>query len=107
MFITQIYGTVLGGFVSFAVMDSIVGEHREMLVDSDGDSSWSGATIQSYNTNATSWALASSLYGIAAEYWLVPFGLLIGAGAVVVHRLIYRVRSTFNLRQSCRADTWI
>lgn len=99
MFLTQIYGTVLGGFVSYAVMDSIVTEHRDILVNSDGDSTWSGATIQSYNTNATSWALASSLYGIAAEYWLVPFGLLIGAGAVAVHRLIYRVRRSFS---ACR-----
>lgn len=62
MFLTQIYGTILGGFVNYAVMISIVTSQRELLVDSNGDSSWSGATIQSYNTNATSWALAKYLY---------------------------------------------
>ncbi|KAK3994331.1 OPT oligopeptide transporter [Cladorrhinum sp. PSN332] len=87
MFLTQIYGTVLGGFVNYAVMTSIVKNNRELLVDSDGNSSWSGATIQSYNTNATSWALAEYLYKAGALYQMVPMGLLIGAGIVAVHRL--------------------
>ncbi|KAK4221288.1 OPT oligopeptide transporter [Podospora fimiseda] len=73
MFLTQIYGTILGGFVNFAVMTSIVKNNRHLLVETDGNSSWSGANIQSYNTNATSWALAQ--------------GLLIGAIIVVLHRL--------------------
>ncbi|KAG5938898.1 hypothetical protein E4U59_003524 [Claviceps monticola] len=31
MFLTQIYGTILGGFINYAVMVSIVGAHRELL----------------------------------------------------------------------------
>ena len=88
MFITQIYGTILGGFINYVVMISIVGEHRELLTDSNGNSSWSGAAIQSYNTSATSWALARYLYSAGGMYQLVPIGLAIGAGIVFVHRIV-------------------
>jgi hypothetical protein len=90
MFLTQIYGTVLGGFVNYGVMISIVNGNRDLLVNSNGNASWSGATIQSYNTNAASWALAKYLYKSGADYEMVPIGLAIGAGLVVLHRaLVY------------------
>ncbi|KAJ4007720.1 hypothetical protein NW752_010389 [Fusarium irregulare] len=92
MFLTQIWGTILGGFINYAVMISIVGSNRDLLKDGDGNSSWSGATMQSYNTNATSWALAGYLYKIGGTYELVPFGLLVGASLVVVHRIFYKVQ---------------
>jgi len=87
MFGTQIYGTILGGFINYVVMTSIVRGNRDLLVDGNGNSSWSGATIQSYNTNATSWALARYLYRTGSRYELVPYGLLIGAGIVALHRV--------------------
>ncbi|KAJ0164769.1 Oligopeptide transporter 6 [Colletotrichum tanaceti] len=88
MFLTQIYGTILGGFINYAVMISIVNGNRDLLVNSDGNSSWSGASMQSYNTNATSWALARYLYKTGGRYSLVPIGLGIGFGIVIVHRII-------------------
>ncbi len=97
MFLTQVYGTVLGGFVNYAVMISIVNGNRELLTDSDGNSSWSGATMQSYNTNATSWALAAYLYKTGARYSLVPLGIAIGFGIVVVHRIVVYVRHSLSL----------
>ncbi|SPO06346.1 related to peptide transporter [Cephalotrichum gorgonifer] len=87
MFLTQIYGTILGGFVNYAVMISIVTGNRALLTDGNGNSAWSGATIQSFNTNATSWALASYLYRTGRKFEMVPLGLLIGAGIVAAHRL--------------------
>ncbi|KAE8150276.1 OPT oligopeptide transporter [Aspergillus avenaceus] len=90
MFLTQIYGTILGGFINYAVMISIVSGNRELLAHGNGDSSWSGATIQSYNTNATSWALAPYLYKIGSQYEMIPIGVALGAGAVVVHRAFYQ-----------------
>lgn len=87
MFLTQIYGTILGGFVNYAVMISIVKGNRELLVEGDGNSSWSGVTIQSFNTNATSWALAAYLYKAGTKFAMVPMGLLIGAGIVAIHRV--------------------
>ncbi|KAF5525913.1 Oligopeptide transporter 8 [Colletotrichum aenigma] len=88
MFLTQVYGTILGGFINYAVMISIVNGNRELLVDSNGNNAWSGATMQSYNTNATSWALAHYLYKIGGKYELVPIGLGIGFGIVALHRLV-------------------
>jgi len=88
MFLTQIYGTVVGAFVNYGVMVSIVNGNRDLLINSNGDSSWSGATLQSYNTNAISWALAQYLYKTGSRYSIVPIGIAIGAGAVVVHRII-------------------
>lgn len=88
MFLTQVWGTILGGFVNYAVMISIVDGNRDLLVNSNGDSSWSGATVQSYNTNAASWALAKYLYKTGAKYSIVPLGIIIGAAFVIVHRII-------------------
>lgn len=72
-------------------MISIVNSQRDLLINSDGNSSWSGATIQSYNTNAATWALAKYLYSSGKTYSAVPIGLAIGAGAVAVHRAIVYV----------------
>lgn len=94
MFLTQVYGTILGGFINYAVMISIVNGNRELLVDSNGNNAWSGATMQSYNTNATSWALAHYLYKIGGKYELVPIGLGIGFGIVALHRLVVYVSNT-------------
>jgi hypothetical protein len=93
MFLTQIYGTILGGFINYAVMISIVNSNRDLLVNSDGNSSWSGATMQSYNTNAISWALAQYLYKAGTVYQLVPAGLGIGAAIVAFHRVVVIVSS--------------
>lgn len=92
MFITQIYGTILGGFLNYAVMISIVSGNAELLTTGNGNSSWSGATIQSYNTNASSWALAKYLYKAGKTYSAVPYGVAIGAAFVVVHRIFAHVR---------------
>lgn len=91
MFLTQIYGTVLGGFINYAAMISIVSGNRDLLTNGNGNSSWSGAQIQAYNTNAASWALSPYLYKIGSKYEMVPLGLLVGAGVVAIHRLFYRV----------------
>jgi hypothetical protein len=74
-------------------MISIVTGNKDLLADSNGNSSWSGATIQSYNTNASTWALASYLYKNGKTYSIVPYGLAIGAAIVVVHRITVQVRN--------------
>nr|XP_031857888.1 uncharacterized protein CI109_006684 [Kwoniella shandongensis]KAA5524960.1 hypothetical protein CI109_006684 [Kwoniella shandongensis] len=89
MFLTQTWGTIFGGFINYVVMISIVSNNKEALVDSNGSASWSGATIQSYNTNATSWALAKYLYKGGEPYAMVPIGLAIGGGVVVLHRIFF------------------
>ncbi|PSS03204.1 OPT oligopeptide transporter [Coniella lustricola] len=102
MFLTQIYGTVLGGFINYAVMTSIVSGNRALLANGNGNASWSGATLQAYNTNAASWALSEYLYKAGTTYAMVPAGLGVGAAIVVLHRLVVyfipRIR-TFDLRE--------
>lgn len=95
MFRTQVYGTVLGAFVNYAVMISVVNSNRELLISGNGDSSWSGATMQGYNTDATSWALAKYLYKTGETYSVVPLGLVIGAGFVTLHRVVVYVGATY------------
>lgn len=87
MFLTQIWGSILGGFINYAVMVSIVTNNREILVEGNGDSTWSGAYMQSYNTSAASWALAKYLYLAGRPYEIVPIGVAVGAGVVVLHRI--------------------
>jgi hypothetical protein len=94
MFITQIYGTILGGFLNYAIMISIVSGNAELLTSGNGNSSWSGATIQSYNTNASSWALAKYLYKAGKTYSTVPYGVAVGAAFVVAHRIFAQVLPT-------------
>jgi hypothetical protein len=96
MFITQIYGTILGGFLNYAIMISIVSGNAELLTTGNGNSSWSGATVQSYNTNASSWALAKYLYKSGKTYSAVPYGVIVGAGFVVVHRIFAKVLPTLS-----------
>lgn len=93
MFLTQVWGTIFGGFINYVVMISIVNSNRDLLRDSNGNSSWSGAYFQAYNTNATGWALARHLYSIGAEYYMVPVGLAIGAACVIAHRIFAHVSS--------------
>lgn len=94
MFATQVYGTILGGFINYVIMVRIIDENAATLISTNGSNSWSGASIQSYNTNATSWALAKYLYTAGREYYMVPVGLAIGAAAVIVHWLIYKIKPT-------------
>ncbi|KAI0472704.1 OPT oligopeptide transporter [Xylariaceae sp. FL0804] len=87
MFLTQIYGTILGGFINYAVMVSIVTGNEDVLREGNGSASWSGATIQAYNSNAASWALAKYLYKAGQDYAAVPLGLVFGGGLVLIHRV--------------------
>lgn len=91
MFLTQIWGTVFGGFINYAVMISIVTSQEDLLVNGNGDSTWSGAYIQSYNTNAASWALSEYLYKSGGRYYMVTVAIALGAAAVVLHRIFVHV----------------
>ena len=74
MFITQIWGTIFGGFINYVVMVSIVTGNADVLANGNGNNSWSGATMQAYNTNAAAWALAKYLYKIPGDYYMVSHG---------------------------------
>lgn len=85
MFLTQIYGTIVGLFINYAVSSSIIESHRELLFDTHGNYAWSGAYFQGQNTQATSWALSRDLFSLDSDYFIVPIGLAIGVLAVIAH----------------------
>ncbi|KAF4767263.1 hypothetical protein HAV15_009407 [Penicillium sp. str.  len=86
---TQMYGIVLGEFINYAILSSIISANRDLLAEGNGNSSWSGATMQAFNTKAASWALAPYLYKLGAKYEMIPIALAVGAAAVIVHHLCY------------------
>ena len=100
MVITQLWGTLLGCFISYAVMTTIVDNQRDILLDPVGTNVWStlpshlcltkprrpmlntfpflgGQTVQSLNSAAVTWSLAGQLYGRGGPYVWVPVGLVI------------------------------
>ncbi|EAW11017.1 OPT family oligopeptide transporter [Aspergillus clavatus NRRL 1] len=85
MFATQIYGTLLGAGLNYAIMTTIVTNQREILLDPEGNSVWSGSTVQSLNSQAITWALARYVYGVNGKYLIVPLGLVIGLALPFIH----------------------
>ncbi|KAI2673277.1 hypothetical protein DTO006G1_9619 [Penicillium roqueforti] len=87
---TQMYGIILGGFINYAILTSVISANRDLLAEGNGNSSWSGATMQAFNTKAASWALAPYLYKLGAKYEVIPIAVAVGAAAVIVHRVFYQ-----------------
>lgn len=85
MFCTQVYGTLLGAGLNYAVMTTIVTNQREILLDPKGSNVWSGSLVQSLNSQAVTWALAKQVYSASGQYLLIPLGLIIGLAFPVVH----------------------
>lgn len=46
MFLTQVWGTLVGCLVNYFVMTTIVTSKRDILLDSQGTNVWSGQTVQ-------------------------------------------------------------
>jgi OPT family oligopeptide transporter len=93
MFATQVYGTLLGAGLNYVVMTTIVTNKREILLDPEGNSVWSGSLIQNFNTQAVTWALAKEVYSVHGRYLIVPLGLLIGLALPALHWVLNKVYS--------------
>ncbi|KAG8688199.1 hypothetical protein FRC09_013053, partial [Ceratobasidium sp. 395] len=90
MFATQMWGTLLGAFINYAVMASITSSRREVLLDPIGTNVWSGATVQSLNSAAVTWSLAGQLYGIHGPYKWVPIGLILGTIPTTIQYFVWK-----------------
>ncbi|KAG8716814.1 hypothetical protein FRC08_008755 [Ceratobasidium sp. 394] len=90
MFATQMWGTLLGAFINYAVMASITSARREVLLDPTGTNVWSGATVQSLNSAAVTWSLAGQLYGIHGSCKWVPIGLILGMIPTTIQYFIWK-----------------
>lgn len=89
LFIAQIWGTLLGAFVNYAVMAAIVSAQKETLLDPVGTSVWAGQAVQSLNSQAVTWSLAGKIYGLHGYVW-VPVGLLLGAIPTIFQYLLFK-----------------
>ncbi|KAJ5621609.1 peptide transporter MTD1 [Penicillium herquei] len=85
MFFTQIYATLLGAGLNYVVMTIIVSSQRAILLSAEGNSIWSGSTLQSMNSQAITWALAKRMYSLSGQYYMVPLALLIGLALPFMH----------------------
>ncbi|KAI0053806.1 oligopeptide transporter [Auriscalpium vulgare] len=88
MFLTQIWGAVIGCFVNYVVMISVVTNQAELLLDPTGSNVWSGQVVQSLNSNAVTWSLAQRLYGSDGPYFIIPMSLFIGAAVTFFQWLV-------------------
>jgi OPT family oligopeptide transporter len=95
MFATQIYASLLGASFNYIVMTTIVTSQREILLDPEGNSVWSGSVVQGLNSQAITWALAKEIYGTHGHYLLVPLGLLIGLAIPIAHWCLIKTFPAF------------
>ncbi|KAF8508624.1 OPT oligopeptide transporter protein-domain-containing protein [Hysterangium stoloniferum] len=91
MVVTQLWGTILGCFINYAVMSAIVTNQREILLDPVGTNVWRKDYIfSSLNSNAITWSLAGQLYSIKGPYVWVPLGLVFGAIPTIIQWFIWK-----------------
>ncbi|KAH8093283.1 oligopeptide transporter [Cristinia sonorae] len=88
MFLTQIWGVIVGAVVNYVVMVSVVTSQREILLNPRGTNIWSGQVVQSLNSSAVTWSLAGKLYGPKGPYFLIPMALFIGMGPTTIQYFI-------------------
>ncbi|RDB27799.1 Oligopeptide transporter 6 [Hypsizygus marmoreus] len=90
MFLTQIWGTILGAVVNYVVMVSVVDAQREILLSPTGTNVWSGQVPQSLNSAAVTWSLAKQLYSADGPYFVIPLSLIIGMVPTTIQWLIWK-----------------
>ncbi|EIN10286.1 OPT oligopeptide transporter [Punctularia strigosozonata HHB-11173 SS5] len=78
-FTMQCLGAVIGALLNYVIMRVVISDNRQILLSVQGSNVWSGATIQSFNSDAIAWgALAKQLYSPSGRYGIVPLSILIG-----------------------------
>jgi hypothetical protein len=78
-FTMQIFGTVIGCLCSYAFMQQITTEKKEILMSIQGSNVWSGQIIHSQNSAAIGWGgLASKLYSPGGRYPWISLSFLLG-----------------------------
>ncbi|CAG8502912.1 8915_t:CDS:2 [Cetraspora pellucida] len=94
MFISQIWGTILGGFVNYWVLNLIIAAKRPFLDGtlSDPTGQWSGYQSQIFNTASIVWGLVgpAKTFGHDSMYSILLWGFLIGVFAPIPFYLLHR-----------------
>ncbi|KAH8093252.1 oligopeptide transporter [Cristinia sonorae] len=90
MFLTQIWGVIIGAVVNYVVMVSVVDSQRKILLDPRGTNVWSGQSVQSLNSAAVTWSLAKELYSPSGPYFMIPMSLFVGMGPTFIQYFIWK-----------------
>ena len=78
-FTMQMIGTLVGAVLNYIITLTITKNQREILLSIEGTHIWSGAGVQSFNTQAVTWGgLAKQMYSTGSTYQWIPLGLVIG-----------------------------
>ncbi|KAJ7925954.1 OPT oligopeptide transporter [Mycena leptocephala] len=90
-FTMQCLGAIIGALINYIVMKSIIAAHRDILTSVQGTVTWSGAGVQSFNSDAIAWgALAKQLYSPSSTYGIVPLSIIIGLFVPIPFYLLHR-----------------
>ncbi|KAG5642734.1 hypothetical protein DXG03_002279 [Asterophora parasitica] len=90
MFLTQVWGTILGAVINYVVMISVVDAQRHILLSPTGTNVWSGQVTQSLNSAAVTWSLAKQLYGRSGPYIIIPLSLIIGMVPTTIQYFVWK-----------------
>ncbi|KAF8120919.1 OPT oligopeptide transporter protein-domain-containing protein [Boletus edulis] len=112
-FTAQIIGTLLGAILNYFLMNSIIDNHRDILLSVQGTNIWSGQQPQAYNSQAIAWGgLSHELFSVGMRYQWVPLSYLVGLAAPVpfwlVHRYWPKLRADYLfIPIICQAVGWL
>ncbi|RFU28658.1 hypothetical protein B7463_g7691, partial [Scytalidium lignicola] len=90
-FTMQMIGTLVGAILNYIITITITTNQRDILLSIEGTHIWSGAGLQSFNTQAITWGgLAKHMYSWGSTYQWVPLGLVIGFVAPIPFYILHR-----------------
>ncbi|KAF9037805.1 OPT oligopeptide transporter [Hymenopellis radicata] len=90
-FTMQCLGAVVGAILNYVIMKIVVSANRDILLSVQGTNVWSGASVQSFNSNAVTWGgLARDLYSPSGRYGMVPMSILVGLAVPIPFWLLHR-----------------
>ncbi|EOO03914.1 putative opt oligopeptide transporter protein [Phaeoacremonium minimum UCRPA7] len=88
----QLVGTLVGSILNYFIMVSITDAQRDILLSIQGTHIWSGAGLQSFNTQAITWGgLAKHMYSWGSRYQWVPLGLVLGFVAPLPFYILHKI----------------
>ncbi|KAK3819480.1 MAG: OPT oligopeptide transporter protein-domain-containing protein [Linnemannia gamsii] len=92
IFITVIYGTLVGAFVNLQVLDWVLQHNREALFDSNPMSGWSFRNLDLFFSASLLWGAISPklLFENGSIYHFLPYCFLIGLFLPIPFYVMYR-----------------
>ncbi|RDW59135.1 hypothetical protein BP5796_12059 [Coleophoma crateriformis] len=90
-FATQVIGCIFGALLNYVMMQSIVKDQTEVLLSPEGTAIWSGAQVQTINSNGIAWALGPEMFSFGQRYQWVSaaylFGFLLPVPFYIMHKI--------------------